>query len=448
MPSERLEAGLVGAAAVEAAAKARFLVLLGEFVARRGWEPWGCVGPVQWLSWQCGLGPVAASEHLRAAEALRRLPRITAALAGGAITWSKVRAVTRVATPANEGDWLNVALSAPAARVEELVRAHRRVTAADVERQEATRSLSWRQEPDGSLVFHLRLPAAVGAAVVAAVAEATTPEAGVPIAARRADALAELVLGPTPSVLIITTAEALAGGPGPCITDHGVAVDAATVAAAACDGAVITAEPDRSAPGDPPDLGPQPDARQADDLLRERGIRPPVDFPREIRDRPPGDLPQETSGRVPAGQGGPGGREAEPGERRWRQHRYPTASTRRALLARDQTCRFPGCHHTGRLDAHHLVHWIHGGPRHQHNLVLLCPGHHRLVHRRQLTLRLEPDGTVAAHRPDGSPLHTPVIPDTTGPPQPGREPVADWDGHPIDLAYVVACLATPPGAAG
>lgn len=197
LSAEGLAAALAGASAVEAASKARFLALLGEFLDRQMWESEGCVSAVQWLSWRCGLGTVAASEHIRVAQALRCLPALAASLASGAITWSKVRAVTRIATAATETTWLDVALDGTAAHVEQIVRAQRRIKAADADRQEATRSLSWRQaDDDGSLVITLRVPAAEGAAVVATVQEHATPEAGVPIAARRADAMVELLLGP------------------------------------------------------------------------------------------------------------------------------------------------------------------------------------------------------------------------------------------------------------
>ena len=99
MPSERLEAELVTWAARESAIKATFLAALAEFVRRRGWEPWECVSAAQWLSWKCALGRVAASEHVRVAAALEPLPGIHATLADGTLTWSKVRAMTRVATP-------------------------------------------------------------------------------------------------------------------------------------------------------------------------------------------------------------------------------------------------------------------------------------------------------------------------------------------------------------
>lgn len=387
---EGLAAALAGAAAVEAASKARFLALLGEFLDREAWEDEGCVSAAQWLSWRCGLGSVAASEHIRVAQALRCLPTIAQAFSSGAITWSKVRAVTRIATPATETTWLNVALDATAAQVEQVVRNQRRIKAAAADRQEATRSLSWRQaDDDGSLVITLRLPAAEGAAVIAAVHDHTTLEAGVPIAARRADAMVELVLGPdiaTPTVTIVTTAHSLApglssdddvdGAPGSCATDTGIAIDPGTAAAAACDGPVITAGPDGT----------------------------------------------------------------------FRQQRYPTTATRRLLALRDPTCRFPGCHHTGRREAHHLTHWIHGGSRRPDNLVLVCAAHHRLVHRRNISLRLEADGVVTAWGADGRPYHSPPAPLPQPWPRPTADPLPTWDGQRLDHHWIATCLAQPTTA--
>ena len=383
LSAEGLAAALAGVSAIEAAAKARFLALLGEFLERQVWEAEGCVSPTQWLSWRCGLGSVAASEHIRAAQALRCLPAVAQALASGAITWSKVRAITRIATPTTETTWLNVALDGTAAQVEQIVRTQRRINATDADHQETTRSLSWRQaDDDGSLIITLRIPAAQGAAVIAAIQHHTTPEAGVSIASRRADAMVELLLGPdiaTPTVTIVTTAETLATTdgtdtrPGPCATDTGIAIDPGTAAAAACDGPVIT-----------------PDTN---------GVH--------------------------------------------RQQRYPTAATRRLLARRDPTCRFPGCHHAGRREAHHLTHWIHGGSRQPDNLVLLCPGHHRLIHRHHITLHLDTNATLTAWGPDGHPYHAPP-PATAQPwPQPTADPLPTWDGHRLDHHWIATCLAEP-----
>lgn len=139
VPTEQVEAMLVSWSARESSVKAELLAALAVFVQRRAWEPWECVSPSQWLSWKCGLGRVAASEHIRAAIARTRLPAVHQALREGHITWSKVREITRVATRESEPDWLELALAGTANHIERVVRAFRRVTPADVEQQHADR---------------------------------------------------------------------------------------------------------------------------------------------------------------------------------------------------------------------------------------------------------------------------------------------------------------------
>ena len=64
-----------------------------------------------------------------------------------------------------------------------------------------------------------------------------------------------------------------------------------------------------------------------------------------------------------------------------REKRIITGSRRRALVARDKHCRWPGCDRPAAwTNAHHLVHWIHGGTSDLDNQVLLCYRHHWMVH--------------------------------------------------------------------
>lgn len=85
-----------------------------------------------------------------------------------------------------------------------------------------------------------------------------------------------------------------------------------------------------------------------------------------------------------------------------RGHRHPTPAQRRALLARDGCCVFPGCDaHVGWLDAHHLRHWDDGGPTDLDNLVVLCRRHHRVAHRRGWSLTLDDEGWTRWTAPDG-----------------------------------------------
>ena len=99
---DRLGDEIAALAAHLDAATARFLTLLRDFDARGGWNT-GCRSCAEWLSWRAGLDPGAARERVRVARALGALPRLAAALARGEVSYSKVRALTRVATPETEG---------------------------------------------------------------------------------------------------------------------------------------------------------------------------------------------------------------------------------------------------------------------------------------------------------------------------------------------------------
>jgi hypothetical protein len=80
--------------------------------------------------------------------------------------------------------------------------------------------------------------------------------------------------------------------------------------------------------------------------------------------------------------------------------RVVPGSTRRALIARDKGCRFPGCDcPPAWTDAHHVKHWADGGPTTLDNLILLCRRHHRLVHEEGWTLELAQDRDLVAIPP-------------------------------------------------
>lgn len=86
---------------------------------------------------------------------------------------------------------------------------------------------------------------------------------------------------------------------------------------------------------------------------------------------------------------GPGG-SADAGHSR----RTVTRRLRRLLVARDKHCRWPGCHEPpSRCDAHHIIHWLDGGPTNLDNLVLLCHRHHQHLHEHGYKMVPQPDGT-------------------------------------------------------
>ena len=108
------------------AAAARLLDLIREFDARGGWGH-GFRSCAHWLSWRVGLEPGAAREHVRVARALGSLPQLREALARGDLSYSKVRALTRVATPETEERLLAVGRAGTAEHVELIVRGWRRM---------------------------------------------------------------------------------------------------------------------------------------------------------------------------------------------------------------------------------------------------------------------------------------------------------------------------------
>ncbi|HEX4152058.1 MAG TPA: DUF222 domain-containing protein, partial [Steroidobacteraceae bacterium] len=90
------------------AAQHRWLVLIAEFDRRQGWSDGATQSCAHWLNWQCGLDMGAAREKVRVARALEKLPKISAAMERGALSYSKLRALSRVASEATEEYFLDL----------------------------------------------------------------------------------------------------------------------------------------------------------------------------------------------------------------------------------------------------------------------------------------------------------------------------------------------------
>src|SRR5947208_16640382 len=151
------------------AATARLLDRIREFDAREGWNI-GFRSCAAWLSWRVGLDLGAARERVRVARALGALPRLAGALARAEISYAKVRAVTRVATPETEERLLKVGKAGTAEHVERIVRGWRRVDqiaeARDTARRHKSRALHIYKDEDGMVVIRGRLAPEVGAVVM------------------------------------------------------------------------------------------------------------------------------------------------------------------------------------------------------------------------------------------------------------------------------------------
>src|SRR2546425_7535195 len=152
-------------------ATARLLDLIREFDARGGWNT-GFRSCAAWLSWRVGLDPGAARERVRVARALETLPRLAQALARGELSYAKVRALTRVATPETEEGLLAVGRAGTAEHVERIVRGWRRVDriaeARETTKRHRSRGLHVYQDEDGMVVIHGRLEPEAGAVLMKA----------------------------------------------------------------------------------------------------------------------------------------------------------------------------------------------------------------------------------------------------------------------------------------
>src|SRR5690349_17349195 len=216
VPLERLEAQICELAGHLAAATCRFLVLLGDFDARRGWASWEMNSCAEWLSWKCQMSSGTAREHVRVARALRDLPVIRARFAAGRLSYAKVRALTRIATPATEAGLAELAGPMTANQLERFARAHRQVTAADDADARVRRRLTWRFEEDGSLSGTFRLPPLAGAVLLKALRAACADLAGDPsgdVSAETPAAAAAPAADTPPAAAGSAAGQAAAGAP-------------------------------------------------------------------------------------------------------------------------------------------------------------------------------------------------------------------------------------------
>jgi hypothetical protein len=401
------------------AATYRLLTLIREFDERGGWGD-GFRSCAHWLNWRTGLNKGAAREKVRVARALGELPVIGEAMRRGELSYSKVRALTRVATAENEAELLNFAQAGTAGHVETLVRAWRKVDRWE-ELEEADKRHQHRYaraytDEDGMLVLRARLEPEVGAVVMRALEAAADvlyretedgEKAGdkeISGEQKRADALglvAESALegeldngtrGDRYQVVVHVDAEALedSGQRGQSVLEDGIRVSAETSRRLACDAAKV--------------------------VMIHGSDGSVLDVGRKTRTIPP--------------------------------------ALRRALTHRDRSCRFPGCD-LKFCDAHHIEHWAEGGKTKLENLLLLCRFHHRLVHEGGIRVEMLPDGEPRFSRPDGRPI--PLAPK---PPVLAEDPLVvleqrhreegleidaetglpSWDGGSWDLNWGLYCL--------
>jgi Domain of unknown function (DUF222)/HNH endonuclease len=386
------------------AATYRFLTLVAEFDRNEGYVRHGLVNTGQWLNWQCGIGAVAAREKVRVARALEALPEISASFARGELSYSKVRAMTRVATAANESVLLNVALHGTAEHVERLVRKYKWTERRDADRralaQHATREVHYFYDEAGMFVLHARLPAEVGAVVLKAL-----EAAGETLWA------AESERGGEPAEDVSAETGTDVAGNVSAETNGAGAVDDAepqsTAAMRRADALAHMAERFLEQRADDAGSGSNADRYQVvvhvDQAVLTRAVAADEREPHCCELDEGSALALETARRLGCDATFVGiVEDTEHGPLDiGRKTRAISPALARALRARDGGCRFPGCTRTRFTEGHHVRHWADGGETKLGNLVTLCRYHHRLVHEGGFGLTVTDDGVLVFTRPDG-----------------------------------------------
>jgi hypothetical protein len=424
------------------AAEYQLITKIGQFDASGEWAGLGALSCAHWLNWRIGLALGPAREKVRVARVLPKLSKISKAFEEGRLSYSKVRAMVRVATPENEDLLLQMAMSTTASVLETLCRKFRSVLDRERESEtpeeaEAKRSATYHHLKDGRMRFTIDLPADEGARFLAAIdaacvceektdaaseektedVSAETPPAATPIAATapagrrrrtRGDGVmivAESFLatgpreragGPPYEVqLHVTPAELKGGIEGAFIANAGIAsVSAETARRLCCDAALVVVAEDEQ--GHVLDIG--------------------------------------------------------------RRSRILPVALRRALRIRDgHRCQFPACTNTMWLESHHVEHWIDGGETKLSNLLTLCRRHHHYAHEHGYVVAFDENG-----EPSFTPPHSKVpIPKSGIPPACPSDAVEslaeghadrgldldeltlippDYDGEPADHDWVVQVM--------
>ncbi|MDT7547596.1 MAG: hypothetical protein QOE99_3706 [Actinomycetota bacterium] len=170
---EELADGICLRAGRIAAAEAELLTWIGEFDERGGWAGHGLLSCAHWLSWKTSLSPGAARERVRVARTLRELPVVAKAFGQGLMSWSQVRALTRVARPDDGIDWVMIARSTSGAQIEKIARGMRRAKSLEEAKEDCERA-AWlvrtrkTYDADGNLVMTIYAKAEVAPVVAAA----------------------------------------------------------------------------------------------------------------------------------------------------------------------------------------------------------------------------------------------------------------------------------------
>jgi hypothetical protein len=399
------------------AANYRFLKLIAEFDRREGWAGFGIRSCAHWLNWKCGIGLTAAREKVRTARALEGLPGINTGFEKGELSFSKVRAMTRVATELNEPYLLMIAEYGTAQHMEKVVKSFRTVSHCDdgmngclddglksgldkdsvnnVDKnkdefgrskekresdadqlQQDNRMVSCYQDDDGMWIINAKLPAEEGSLLVKVLKElgdqiadsAKSDEKNLSMGAVELKSVSAETFPLTfpqrrADALVALSEHYLASS-----IDSSVPTLSSLKAAERCQLVLHVHTGDGSNQGEGL-------AGVLDASLEGRWLLPSV-AKRLACDASLLVVKKDSVGNV-----------LDIGRR----SRIIPAAMSRALGIRDGGCQFPGCCESRYVEGHHIKHWADGGETKLDNLVTLCKYHHRELHKGAFYLSLQPE---------------------------------------------------------
>jgi hypothetical protein len=418
LTADELERELAAQAAHVDAGVCRLLELVAECERRLPLALEGGWTFPTWLAYRCSLSPGQAREYQRVAARLQERPSIHESFSRGELSFAKTSTLTRIEGPVDEPELLRLAEALSTSQLERAVGAYRRVDREQAREQQEQEFFTYHRGEDGTLSLRARLTADDGTTVLRAL------EAGrKALREQRVEALEPPL-----------DADGAPARPFECrVTNAEALVAMADLALAHPDG-------DRTG-GDRTQLIVHVDASTlaADAPGRcelDTGAPIAVETARRLAcDASIVALVERDGQALALG----------------RKRRTISPALRRALTTRDRGCRFPGCTSTRFVDAHHVDHWAHGGETNLENLVSLCRRHHRLVHERGYSVRLDDDGET--HFTDQYGIAVPNVP--RSPPshpdalrdQHARRGLAIDDGtcrygtgDPLDLGLTVDAL--------
>jgi hypothetical protein len=447
----------------------QLLKLIATFDNRKAWSGGGTIRScAHWLNWRCGIALGAAREKVRVAHCLETLPLIDASFSRGEISYSKVRAMSRVATPENEDYLLTIAQFGTASHVEKVVGKYKNTTCADEDQpendQQEARKLVYYQDEDGSWIIHAKLPAEAGSLVVKAIEAVAAP-----IQQKQQDLLIEQrkqqeesarknVSAETSSTLgledpdglqnsyIQTRADALIS-----VAEHFLATSDQSMEFQGLKGSErcqIMLHVDINTLRQPP-LEQHPHegySGQTHCNLDNKQWISPKTAKRLACDATLVTVLEDENGKV---------------LNIGRRSRTVPASIKRALSLRDTSCRVPGCCQTKSLDAHHIQHWIDGGETSLDNLVQLCRHHHTQLHQGLFSIRVESTETMEEPHmifltPSGKRIEASFFPQfpehstenalaASAPQVDAKTCVTQWRGESCDYGVAVEALLRRDG---